>query len=183
MRCDRPIIQNRHAGYSLIEMVIAIAIISMLMTVSATLFAALSRSEGNVLRSATSQQTLARLNELFRRDVHQSLSATISEGDDGRPQLMLQQADGGSVRYAVAVGTLERTANVDGTVHRESFRIADAEWSFKVSDNSRRVELTLRRPADTVTQVSPELLPMRTLSITAVMSLTPSQISAAGGAP
>jgi prepilin-type N-terminal cleavage/methylation domain-containing protein len=160
-------------AFTVVEMVVAISVIAMVMAVSATLFAAMSRSERNMLRSAAAQQTLGRVNELFRRDVHRSASVSLSRDPDQPSHLTLRQPNGTLVRYEAAAGKLERIVEDNGASHRELFRIPHATWSFEVSDeNSGHVAISLERPADTITQVTQEFLPTRTWRLTAVLSLT-----------
>lgn len=169
------------AGYSLIELVVAIGLIGVLMIVSGTLFVALSRSERNAQRSAAAQQTIAHLDRLFRRDVHQARSAAIAQDDRAQAVLTLSLPGDGTVRYAADEGKLTRIAVADGRTHREEFRIAEGKWQFEVRD--RRVELRLTRPADTVTQHGPAHVPVRDCRLLAVLSLTPSKLPQTGDAP
>lgn len=168
------------SGYTLIEMVVAMGLILVLMTVSGTLFVALSRSERNAQRSAAAQQIISQVDNLFRRDVHQARSATIAQDERRQPVLTLSLPGNATIRYAADDAKLVRIAVTDGRTHRDDFRIAAGQWQFAVAD--RRVELRLTRPADTVTQNSPEQLPLRDCRLMAVLSLTPSEFPQTGAA-
>lgn len=165
-------------------MVVAMSLIMVLMTISATLFTALTRSERNATRSAAAQQTLSRLDGLFRGDVHRAQSAALSQDEREQPLLTLAQPGGDSIRYAVNAGVLERTADSGGTTHRDAFRIHDAVWKFEISaEDARRVELILQRPADTVTQNLKDFVPTREWRLLAVLSLTPAAVPPTGATP
>lgn len=172
---------RQRSGYTLVEMVVAMSLILVLMTVSGTLFVALTRSERNAQRSAAAQQTISQLDGLFRRDVHQARSATIAQDERGQPVLTLSLPGNATVRYAAEDSQLTRLAVTDGRTHRDDFRIAAGQWQFDVKD--RRVELRLSRPADTVTQSTPALLPVRECRLLAMLSLTPSALPQTGGTP
>lgn len=176
--------QSTRCAYSLIETVVAMSLILVLMTVSGTLFTALARSERNAQRAAAAQQTLSRLDTLFRADVHRAKSAALSQDDRRQPMLTLTLPNGGTVRYVAEAAKLERLVESAGATHRDAFRVAEAQWRFEIAgETNRRVELILQRPADTVTQNSQEFLPLRDRRLMAALSLTPSASLDTGATP
>lgn len=174
-------VRLRRRGYTLLEMIVAISLIMVLMTVSGALFVALSRSERNAQRAAAAQQTIARLDDLFRRDVHQAQSAIIAQDDRQHAALTLTLPAGRTVRYTAEDSQLVRLAEFEAKSHRDDFRIPSSQWEFDIQGS--RVELRLKRPADTVTQNSPALVPLRECRLMALLSLTPAQFQPPGGTP
>ena len=171
-------------GWTLIETVVAHGMLAVVMTVSAALFLALARSERNAWSSCAVQQTLSRLQEQFRLDVHRSDAAKLDGDNRTATTLTLSDADGEVARYAVERHRLERLAKVSGGEHRETWRIPEAEWSFAVSEASpRTVTLSLQRPAGSVTQSPKEFLPIKTTELKAVLNLRRLATDEPGDAP
>lgn len=158
---------RRRPGWSLIETVVAHGLLAIVMAVSGTLFVALARSERNSLRSCAAQQALSRLNEQFRRDVHQARSVEILPGET--PTLKLAAADGEGARYVLENGYLTRAAKE----HRETYRLPDAEWSFHIDgDAPRTVTLKLNRPSAGLTSNGGELPSRVEWRLSAALGLT-----------
>ncbi len=160
------------SGWTLIELLATISVLGVVMTLSGLLFVAMSRSERTALRSSAAQQTLARLNEQFRRDVHQADAAEILETEPGQFTLTLAAANRPVAMYAIQSHELRRLAAVPDGEHRETYRIPGAAWSFqRSSERVPKVSLSLLRPADTLTVTSAEFLPVVEWRLEAVLAL------------
>ena len=167
-------------AYTLLEMVVGISLLSVLMTISGSLIVTMSRSERHSIQSAEAGQTLARLNELFRRDVHRAFSASRSN-EAQTTVLTLTQANAADIRYAVIDGQLHRQTTIDGHTHREVFRITGGTWTVEVPPNEPwRVDILLRRTAPTVSRVASKHLPQQEWRLSAVLSLTPESTASPG---
>lgn len=161
--------RSARRGYSLIELVLVIAIVSVLMTLSAGLFVALSRAERNAVRSISTQRQWGQLQAQFRQDVHRARTVSLASADE----LRLDQPDQAEIRYVIQADELVRTMTSEAGTHREQYRLPRTAWAFAVTGESPRiVRLIAKRTADTVTQVSPELLPTQEWAIEAALSLT-----------
>jgi hypothetical protein len=144
-----------------------------IMTVSAVLFVALARSERNAMKACAAQQSLARLQEQFRQDVHRARSAELSR-DGADATLSLSDADGPFARYVIAGAELQRVARTAAGDHRESYRFADAAWDAGLSGASpRKARLTLKRPAEGITSTGKELESVVEWRLEGVVGLNP----------
>ena len=174
--------ERRRAGWTLLETMVAHGMLALIMTLTALLIAALSRSERNAVRAGVAQQSLARLDELFRRDVHRAVAAELVARPNESPELRLVITPQESVQYFVEQGSLQRTSTGGGPAHHETFRLPHAEWSMELSKHDRpRVILRCRQPADTVTAGSPDAIPRREVRFEAVRSLDRMPEAPAGG--
>lgn len=173
---------RKRSGWTLIELLATISVLGVVMTLSGTMFVAMSRSERNALRSCAAQQTLARLNEQFRRDVHQADAVEITETDPGQFTLTLAAANSLVSRYAIHQHDLQRLAAAPDGEHRETYRIPDAVWSFqRTGEPAPKVSLTLQRPADTLIVTTPDFLPVVAWRLEAVLGLSASPALRKGG--
>lgn len=168
-------------GWTLLELMAVITILTILLSIVGTLFATLTRSERNVMRSCAMQQSLSRLNELFRTDVHRSDAAVIAADDQGRPTCTLTSAGEHIAQYIVQDHDLVRLASVVAGDHREIFRIPDADWTFESrSENSRKIRLRLQRPVDTPLRVQRDVLPEVVWDFEALLGLLPKPVLSKG---
>jgi type II secretory pathway component PulJ len=176
--------RSRLAGWTLLETMVAHGLLVLIMTLTALLIAALSRAERNAVRSCVTQQSLSRLDELFRRDVHRAASATVANQADQSAELLLTVSVDEHVRYVIASGNLERTATAAGKEHHETYRLPNARWVFQVTDGEvQKVILALQQPADTSTQTSPEFVPLRELRFESILSLNRIAAPSTGASP
>jgi len=171
------------AGYSLIELVTVISMLSALMMASAGLFVTLMRAERNTGWAISEQQTLARLALQFRRDVHQAQTAAKPEDANG---LILNRPSSEPVQYRILAEGLERIASINGKPHREVFRLRNVSWNFESpSEQGTSVSLVV---TPTVVEQSPSNasaaeMPTRSWRIAAELMLTPPAQAMAGGTP
>jgi type II secretory pathway pseudopilin PulG len=170
---------HRRKGWTLLETMVAHGLLALIMTLTALLFAALSRAERNAVRAGAAQRSLARLDELFRRDVHQALSVELV----GQPQeLRLTLSPHESVKYLVEQGNLQRFASEQGGSHHETFRLPGAEWEMELTEGkSSKVILRCRQPADTATKIPAEFLPRRELRFEAIRPFPRNRTATAEG--
>jgi hypothetical protein len=85
---------------SLAELLVVLSASTIIMTTSVSLLHRTMHSQSATRVFVDSERSALRLSEQFRRDVHDSLSATIDEKSDGaRPTLRLKCADGLTIQY------------------------------------------------------------------------------------
>lgn len=97
-------------GFSLIEMVAAIGVISILTGLSVTLIHSLLRVERIERAALVQQNTLVRLSREFRQDVREA-RATEPSGDVAEPltNIVLQSSAGDAVEYRIRNDSVVRT--------------------------------------------------------------------------
>ena len=160
------------AGYTLMEMLVVMSVLAVITTISAVLFTSLSRAELQAARSVTAQQTLSRLQERFRRDVHQAAVAEVTTAEDQQPILKLTHSGEMIIRYQLERGDLQRTAQGPETTHRETYRLPETRWSFSMSPGfPERVRLTMHRRADTLQPTTTPAPAVQDWQLEAVLSL------------
>ncbi len=117
----------KRRGYSLIEMSIVIALLTILLSGAAMLLASLMIHTGRQRVTYNELQVATRLGEAFRRDVRGATKVQI--GDGAMPsagQLTLNLADGTQVEYQVVDRGVERIArDGDQPKQRELYRLSD----------------------------------------------------------
>ncbi len=174
--------RRRRGGWTLLETMVAHGLLALIMTLTALLFATLSRAERNAVRAGVTQQSLARLDELFRRDVHRCVSAELLDREDRPAELRLTMSPQASVRYVVEQGNLQRFLTDAGRNHHETFRLPEAEWQLELTEGKPpKVIIRCRQPADTSTKTPAEFLPHRELRFEAVRSLSRNPATSAEG--
>ena len=124
---------RRDRGYTLIEMLIVIALLSVMVILATMTLAILMRSEragGDALVAAQAGHRLARQ---FRDDVHAAHDATVDSTNPARPVLSLLSGDGRvTVTWRRVEAGLRRTVAGEPT-HIETYRVPATEVSFALS--------------------------------------------------
>lgn len=117
----------KRRGYSLIELSIVIALLTILLTGATMLLATLMMHTGRQRVTYNELQVATRLGEAFRRDVHAAKRVQI--GDGAAPasgQLRLILPSGSQIEYVAVDRGVERiAADADQVKHREIFRLPD----------------------------------------------------------
>jgi hypothetical protein len=138
--------KQRHA-YSLVEMVVAIGLTAVILSVTAMTMHSLHRAEHRMRGDFQQQRTLKRLVTQLRQDAHAASSASVAKGQDANTpaqQVTLEMPDGKAIRYAVHTNRFEREVLEKSNVeHRETFRLLgpNSKWTIKELDG--RTLLTL----------------------------------------
>ena len=138
---------KRRQAYTLVEMVVAIGLTAVILSVTAMTMHSLHRAEHRMRGDAQQQRTLKRLVTQLRQDAHAASSASIAKGQDAdtpAQQITLEMPDGKAIRYAVHTNRFEREVFEESNVeHRETFRLLgpNSKWTIKELDG--RTLLTL----------------------------------------
>ncbi len=141
-------------GYSLISMLMSIAIISLALTSVAIAMHAMYGVDRRLRDQVAYEQTVPRLSLRLRRDAHAAGGVRLGEGTDGPDRLILEY-DAEQVEYRAEAGRIVRTrrsldeqsANV--VLGREVYSLGeqtDMRWHV-VNGAVPRLELEIRRPA------------------------------------
>jgi prepilin-type N-terminal cleavage/methylation domain-containing protein len=117
---------NRRRGFTLLEMVVAISVSTVLMGIAVTTLIALLRNQNTGREHLQYCRSIERLAEQFRRDVHGA--EKISAGEkEGIMEIPAASAEGATIRYQCFAGQIERTESKGGKiVSRESYILAPA---------------------------------------------------------
>jgi type II secretory pathway pseudopilin PulG len=164
-RSVRPTIRRRQ-GKSLVEMLVIIAVLSVVLMGAVTTLVTLLRIERQIHRDLAQGQALARLASRVRTDAHQAVAATTAGDCD------LTLANGRTIHYAFDAPRIVREVRRGSAVeHRDGFPLpAGAEVAFSLADEAGGKLLRLSiAAADTSTTA--HAVPVRPTSIEAVVNL------------
>ena len=186
----RPDRSSRRRGFSLIELMVVIAIVSVIFSLVGAVFQRLFLSEQSALRAALIERTVSRLSEQFRRDVHVATDATrdgslqaetttlsLSRLSDtsGKNALEASAIPPGSVVYVLRPNEVireQRAADAKVT-QREVYRLPDCRVSFPEpteADGVPFVSLAIERQYSTITPQPQSARPYRTLVVEAALA-------------
>ena len=116
-------------GYSLIEMLVVIAVMSVMVTLGTLTIALLMRSERTGGDSLVAAQAGHRLARQFRQDVHSADDATLDTTTPGHPLLKLHAGGRVTVTWSRVQQGLRRTAD-DSPVRIETYRVPTDYFSI-----------------------------------------------------
>jgi hypothetical protein len=175
-------------GTSLIEVVIAMTVASVMLATGMAAIHLLLRAERGASKNVWSGMTLTRLSRDLRSDVHAAKNVAIIPPDASHGQrLEMASAEGGTVTYEIAPGSVSRIVeSADKVRERERFRFPETvEMTLQQLLNPDRVRLELVLPRSataaavkTTNQAAPSS--SRTIHIEAVMFRDHRFISAGG---
>lgn len=158
------------AGYTLIEMINVISTIAVILVVGGATLSRLMRVDDAVYEQQRLTQTLQRLAEQFRDDVHQADRAELAGN-----QLRLLGRDGKqAVLYEGREQLLQRVAGVDGgEPFQERFHLPAAGARFSLAENDSWVLLTIPRRAVTTIGDGGKVVEVRPTTVRAKIGLSP----------
>ena len=141
-------------GFSLIEMLVVIAVMSVMVTLGTITIALLMRSERNGGDALVAAQAANRLARQFRDDVHAAQAATLDAKDHNHPILTLQANGVDRVSWSRVEAGVRRT--VAGELAGiETYRLPIGDLLFAVSETRpagptrRLVSVTATPPTET----------------------------------
>lgn len=165
---------SRRCGYTLIEMVVVISMLTTLFGIMGVTFNLLLRMDKAVLQGFVTERTISRLAILFRDDIHQATEGIVVEETELTLQPRSMGRDAGvSVRYVVTdQGVTRLTRDQGAVVARDDFVLPDCEITFVSGegDEAQRRVLSIRRPAASPLGKRHEYAPLRQLNIEAYLS-------------
>jgi prepilin-type N-terminal cleavage/methylation domain-containing protein len=148
-KCLPKVAGSRRLGYTLIEVLVAVGIVSMLMTAAAVALQTMYRVDRQLKDNMAYGQVSPRLSLQLRIDVHSATDITMLEGPNETDGLSLTLATTGErIEYRSEVGRIVRTRRLEEKVlGREVYylgKTATFRWT-KTSHPSPRVELEIVR--------------------------------------
>ncbi len=161
--------RSRH-GYSLLEMLVVIAVMSVMVSLGTLTVALLMRSDRNGSDALVTALTGHRLARQFRDDVHRAHDATLEADNDNHPVLRLMTDPGTTISWKRVKDGVRRTVAGDrGGI--ETYRITSADVAFVISPTP--VDSTTRRlvsiQTTPVNQPTPHTIDNWPLRVTAVL--------------
>ena len=165
-------------GFTLIELMVVIAIISVIFSIVGVVFQRLFLSEQSAMRAALIEQTVSHLADQFRRDIHAATFAEIDthrEGATGSLGLFEANRDQPAIVYVVLTDEVRRERRAtDGRVsHREVYRLPECHIAFAVQVAEAEVSfisLAIERQHSTITPQPQASRPYRTLVVEAALA-------------
>ena len=148
---------HRRAGFTLTQMLVVIALTSVISMAAVSVVISMMRMEGRTMQVWMTQQTLLQLGDDFREDAHAAQSAEISTQNQVTTLIFRSGvADARSVAYvATESKVIRRETDGDKQLRTETYRLPEGQVLFGgigSSDESLRlslgqsVQLTCRRP-------------------------------------
>ena len=130
----------KRSGMTLIEMLVSMGLAGVVLTVVATLLAALWRADAKMRADIDARQSLARLELALRSDCQAAVAAEVDAGG----MLTLAAGDQGRITYSTDGRRVDRLVMAEDRIdHRESFRLPrESGVQFRVEE--RIVRLTLQ---------------------------------------
>lgn len=145
--------RHRAAGYTLIEMVTVIALLSLVMLSCGLMMHALLTIDRISRQEESLSLSVNELTHRFRRDVHQAATSSLSED---RHTLTLNLDGGQAVDYQLTdhqVLVRQRTAGEETS--RERYRMPGCEFRWEATPHQTSWQLHIRRPAVALTTKTP----------------------------
>jgi prepilin-type N-terminal cleavage/methylation domain-containing protein len=146
--------ERHRRGFSLVELMVTIAIFSFVLACSSVALATMWRAQTNVQIDLARMATLTRFARQLRADAHVANSAQIISSADGRSVgVTLSQVDS-QIEYTNAMDRVIRVVHVNGAVvHREVFVLPDttaASWTLNTTPASM-LHVEFDRPEEVAT--------------------------------
>ena len=136
--------RSARSGYTLIELLLAMSIGTVLMGILAVTMARVMFSNTAVGEQLQSTANLGRLGEQFRRDVHAATSAQVERDGEGVRRLKLATKGGEVIEYEICDAGLNRIAHRDDVVPaRDQFALAGMRVLDWNDDSAATGQVTL----------------------------------------
>jgi prepilin-type N-terminal cleavage/methylation domain-containing protein len=146
---------HNRRGVSLIEVMVAISVGGVMLSIGVMTLRVLLRTERTGARHLLQSTTRARVSELFRRDLHEAVAAQpFAPAGDEPSRFELTFPDGRQTVYQFADGHLQRLESEAGKLaHRDDFLLPDAELAFELQPGPPRLaSLLIREERGTKTE-------------------------------
>ena len=120
-------------GVTLIEMTVVLAVSSVMLAIAIGLIQTLLRASGGATRDLEQQNSVARLADAFRRDVHAATAFHPGEAKDGNPiEFSFDLGAGRVATYRVEPGSLARTVRAGETLKSQESFVLPGETAVSV---------------------------------------------------
>jgi|GEM_PF-3966972 len=172
--------RQRRTGASLIELVTAIAMITVILSLTGMTLHRLLRVEQVTSQSFVTERSISRLAIQFREDVHRSQSGTLSPSTDHQStELSLINNIGERIRYVVSArGVTRLVQEGNKTISREDYTLPECRISLSEGSESMSAmrSVIIERPSAIATSSPSAPKPLRALKIHAVLNQQSSEL-------
>ena len=160
------------SGWTLIEMMVSIAVIGVMTGMSVKLLTTLLNAERNGIAHVTRLATISRLSRQFRADVHAAQTLEMNQADQTQPLVKIVATGGRQIRYEVQPTGLLRTEQsaAQPVIGKELMRLKGSR--FRVVDTPgppRVLTLVVETPDPFAARPALPASPSRELHIDAIV--------------
>jgi prepilin-type N-terminal cleavage/methylation domain-containing protein len=138
--------RQRRRGFTLVELLIVIAVASVVIALVGVCLSEMYRSERGIRRVLTQQAGMQRLALQFRTDAHEAKTATVTVPNNGTEAdgLQLTTGDGRTIAYRADAQAVERTVRKgDQIVHRDAFDLVGTRTVWQLTLDSGQTVATV----------------------------------------
>lgn len=136
---------RRQYGFSLVETLIAMALVATAMTIVAVTLTAVHHAHRTVREQTGSEMELHRLTIQLRADAHLALSSKLEDGQNKVLEFSLNDEE--TVLYTLRAGRIQRDQRRgDDIVHHETYRLPDGytgQWQLDENGSATMASLKL----------------------------------------
>lgn len=132
MKHQSPTRTHRRAGLTLLQMLVVMALTSVITTAAISVVITMLRLEGRTMQVWMTQRTLLQLGEDFRKDAHAAKTAEITTQNEAATLIFRSGAETSrSVTYlATASQVIRRETDGDKLLRTETYRLPESEVRF-----------------------------------------------------
>lgn len=135
---------KRH-GYTLVEIIVALAVISGVLASATWVLHRMHRAERQVRDRTAESLSVQQLSDRLREDAHASQGAELEAGDPARRRLVLTQIDNRRVSYFATDSAIVREVRVGEILkHRDHFPLAAQSATWEIDASGDRPLVTLQ---------------------------------------
>lgn len=134
----------RRRGKSLIEMLVVMAVLSVVLTITGHLLAAMMRADNRSRDAVADRAMRQRFVQQFRADAHAARSARLLDDRPGEPGIVLLIADAKPVEYRATYDRVARIVGEGDVAHAaDRLQLSSATAEFALDAEQNWAELTL----------------------------------------
>ena len=127
MRHSSRVADSRRAAFTLLELVTVISVTAVVVGIAMTLIVSLQRVSTRSVRSADGSRSRVDFARQFRRDVHNSTSAVVSNTGNAETSELSLTSPTSSIRYSLKQGQVTRS--VGDAVQHSKLTGYSLEWN------------------------------------------------------
>ena len=172
--------QVLRTGFSLIEVMVVITMLTVIMSLTGMTFYLLIRTERVVSESFVTERAISRLAVQFRDDIHRADTTTImGDRDAATSELVLDLKSGSRIRYVASKHGLSRQLfEKEKMLSRDDFLVPHCQIWFTAGEDANRSlrALVIQRPGPVLTRQRGVPLQSRPLQIHAYLRRPSAQL-------
>lgn len=160
---------RRRCGWTLVEMVVTITIMSVLTGIAIKTLTTLLLSERTGVQHVVDLATVSRLARQFRQDVHSAKSVEVNSATASKPLLQVTIAEGHQIDYQVQdAGLLRRELRPDKSVHNELWRLKKTQFECQTNSGTPQIVTLVLKGSDRVRNAGKTNSTLKVMQIDAI---------------